>query len=280
VTRGETLDPKPELIHCGALQFAMSPTLLKLGTLALATALLLVCLGLRSDSTSKVSTASSHLSQLPRHTLWAWERREDLRQVDPKSTAIAYLDQTLVIGSEVTRQSRRQSIVYPSSVARIAVTRIEVLPEAILDAEHERQTVAQLLRSAAEPGISVLQVDFDATRSQRSFYRRVLIEFRRQMPPQLPLSITALASWCSNDDWIADLPVDEAVPMLFRMEPDRRRTSLDLPQFRIREPLCMGSVGVSTREAWPPDMAGKRVYVFPDRGWHEDLPLLAERKLP
>jgi hypothetical protein len=100
------------------------------------------------------------------------------------------------------------------------------------------------------------------------------------MPEAIPLSMTALASWCSYDDWIGRLPVDEAVPMLFRMEPDRRHAPQDLPQFKIREPLCMGSVGVSTREAWPEDMAGKRVYVFADRGWREDLSTLAERKLP
>jgi hypothetical protein len=67
--------------------------------------------------------------------------------------------------------------------------------------------------------------------------------------------------------------------MLFRMNPDRRHSMVDLPQFRIREPLCMSSVGVSTREARPPEMAGRRIYVFPDRGGREDLPLLAERKL-
>jgi hypothetical protein len=99
------------------------------------------------------------------------------------------------------------------------------------------------------------------------------------MPADLPLSITALASWCSYDDWLADLPIDEAVPMFFRMEPDRRHASPNLPQFRIREPLCKGSVGVSTHEAWPAEMNGKRVYVFADRGWRRDLPLLAERNL-
>jgi len=67
----------------------------------------------------------------------------------------------------------------------------------------------------------------------------------------LALSITALASWCSNDDWIARLPVDEAVPMLFPHGADRRHAPPDLPQFQIREPLCMASVGLSTHEPWP-----------------------------
>ena len=40
--------------------------------------------------------------------------------------------------------------------------------------------------------------------------------------------------------------------------------------FALHEPLCMGSVGISTREPWPPDMQQRRVYVFADRGWSRD----------
>ena len=73
---------------------------------------------------------------------------------------------------------------------------------------------------------------------------------------------------------------DEAVPMLFRIEPDRRRAAPDAPQLRIREPKCMDSIGISTHEVWPDDLAGKRIYLFTDHGWREDLSLLAGRKLP
>jgi hypothetical protein len=100
------------------------------------------------------------------------------------------------------------------------------------------------------------------------------------MPATLPLSITALASWCSFDDWLRGLPVDEAVPMMFRMEPDRRRAPPSIDDFRIREPLCSSSVGVSTNEPWPLNLAGKRLYVFPDNGWRIDSPAGLERRLP
>lgn len=72
--------------------------------------------------------------------------------------------------------------------------------------------VASVILTSAEPGAVALQVDFDARASQHTFYARLLRDLRRQMPPSLPLSITALASWCSYDDWIRGLPVDEAVP--------------------------------------------------------------------
>jgi hypothetical protein len=220
------------------------------------------------------------MQYLPQKTLWAWERPEDLRAINPETTAIAWLDQSVLLGSEVISQPRRQPLSYPSNATRIAVVRIETLPNARLDAAEEQQTVRLLLKSAERPGIAAFQVDFDATRSQRGFYSELLRDLRWQMPSGLQLSITALASWCSYDDWIAALPVDEAVPMLFRMEPDRRRASAALPEFRIREPLCMSSVGISTHETWPEEMAGKRIYIFADRGWREDLSLLADRKLP
>ena len=46
-------------------------------------------------------------------------------------------------------------------------------------------------------------------------------------------------------------PSDEAVPMMFRMEPDRRRAPPSVEDFQIREPLCRTSTGVSTDEPWP-----------------------------
>ena len=220
------------------------------------------------------------MMSLPRRTLWAWERPEDLHSIDPSTTAIASLDQTVVVGKAVISQPRRQPLSYPSAVRRIAVVRIEVVAGATLDTAQEREIANLLLQSANQPDIAAFQVDFDARRSQRGFYSGLLRDLRQRMPAGLPLSITALASWCTYDDWIGGLPVDEAVPMFFRMEPDRRRASADSPQFRIREPKCMGSAGISTREAWPDDFADKRIYVFADRGWRDDFALLDDRKLP
>ncbi len=220
------------------------------------------------------------MAALPRVTLWAWERREDLHALKTRRFAVAYLDQTLTIGLTVERQPRRDTLIFPSSAVRIPVIRIQTTPAALLNAENRDEAVRDLLISANEQGIAALQVDFDATRSQRPFYRDLLVQLRSQMPSSLPLSITALASWCSFDDWLGGLPVDEAVPMMFRMEPDRRRAPPDLDDFRIREPLCQSSVGVSTTEPWPFDIAGKRIYVFSDNGWQTDSPPDLERRLP
>ena len=213
------------------------------------------------------------MQKLPQVTLWVWERREDLRSIDPGTTAIATLDRTLVLGRTMSVVPRRQFYVYPSQARRIAVVRIEA-PGQIASGLEPAVTDA-IVDAAAEPDVSALQIDFDARESQRNFYTELLHDVRRRIPRDLPLSMTALASWCSNDDWIAGLPVDEAVPMFFRMEPGRRSARPGIPELRIREPLCESSIGISTREPSSARLAGKRLYIFPDGGWHQDLPLLS-----
>jgi hypothetical protein len=238
---------------------------------------LLFSLGIHSDA---LPHPQGRLARLPRVTLWAWERREDLHAINTQQFAVAYLDQTLTIGLTVQVQRRRNALVFPASATRIPVVRLEAPSTAVLNEETRREATEAILLSAREPGIAALQIDFDATRSQRQFYRDLLTDVRRQMPADLPLSITALASWCSWDDWIHDLPVDEAVPMMFRMEPDHRRAHPDVDDFKIREPLCRTSTGVSTDEPWPSNLAGKRIYIFPDKGWRNDPPAELQRRLP
>jgi hypothetical protein len=127
------------------------------------------------------------------------------------------------------------------------------------------RTAAAIANAAAIPSVRALQVDFDAVASERAFYRTMLWDLRRRLPAQMPLSITALASWCESDGWISGLPVDEAVPMLFRMGPDRYSPGAD-----FSGELCRSSVGISTDELPARIPAGRRVYVFHPRSWSED----------
>jgi len=230
------------------------------------------CFAVRPDALN-LTPPPGRMRALPARVLWVWERPEDLRSIDPRTTAIATLDWTVVLGQRIVAIPRRQYYAVPAGTKRIAVVRIEApgsvatnLAPAAADA---------ILDLGFSPDVAALQIDFDARRSQRAFYTALLRDLRRRMPPNLPLSMTALASWCSNDDWIASLPVDEAVPMFFRMEPGRRFAPPNAPELHIREPLCTTSIGISTREPAPASLDNKRVYVFPDRGWHEDLSLLS-----
>jgi hypothetical protein len=208
-------------------------------------------------------------STFPSVTLWAWERPEDFHTFDPRLYAVAYLDQTIIISDQVRGVPRQQPIRFAGSSKLIAVVRIEAHTQfAVLDSPDLSGAVADLIiASARKPAVAALQIDFDATRSQRAFYARLLRDVRRRLPETMPLSITALASWCGSDSWLEDLPIDEAVPMLFRMGEDPRSPRQPGWRYPIREPLCNESMGVSTDESWPDIAAARRVYVFHPRSW-------------
>ena len=173
---------------------------------------------------------------------------------------------------------RLQPLRVPADTTLIAVVRIEALPphpngprgvgEATLSAP-QREAAARAIAAAAEfPGTTGLQVDFDATLSERAFYRDLLSDLRAQLPPELSLSVTALASWCLGDDWLDDLPIDDAVPMLFRMGTGEREFHAHLNAGGdFRAPVCRQSLGVSTDEPLEHLPAGRRLYIFSPHPW-------------
>lgn len=211
----------------------------------------------------------SGLAAFPRLTVWAWENPEDLRALDPQRYAVAYLDQTIFISPHVWSRPRLQRLLVSSATRIIAVVRIEAnaAGTAIDAPDLPAQVASLILHSAQKPRTAMLQIDLDATRSQRAFYVNLLREVRKRLPQGMPLSITALASWCADDDWISGLPVDEAVTMLFRMGPDHPPTNLPGWTYPLREPLCEASAGVATDEPWPALRGDERVYVFHPGAW-------------
>jgi hypothetical protein len=156
--------------------------------------------------------------------IWAWERPEKLDFLDPRVAGVAFLARTVrVRGDIVTIHPRMQPLVVAPGTAMMAVVRVESqdpAPGARIAVEHA------ILGATELQGVKALQIDYDARASEREFYRGVIQDLRRVLPASMPLSITALASWCESDDWISTLPVTEAVPMLFRM--GAGETNLDL----------------------------------------------------
>jgi hypothetical protein len=78
----------------------------------------------------------------------------------------------------------------------------------------------------------------------------------------MTLNITALASWCLGDPWIGDLPVNDAVPMLFRMGQGEPREITD-----FSAPVCRSSIGLSTDELRQGLPRGRRLFIFHPRPW-------------
>lgn len=214
---------------------------------------------------------NSRMAGLPLTILWAWERPERLDFIDPRSVGVAFLAQTLSLsGEDVLVRPRFQPLTIPAGTAVVAVARIETdgrRPPAF-SAEQIHSTAQTIAKLASLPGVRAVQVDFDASASERSFYRSLLAEIRQRLPNSTALSITALASWCLGDNWVEGLPVDEAVPMLFRMGADHHEVVHRLESGRDFEALaCRSSLGLGTDEPLSAFPRGRRVYLFHPRAW-------------
>jgi hypothetical protein len=238
---------------------------------------------------------------------WAWERPEDFRFLMPGAAGVAFLAKTIylqapsrgALGSFLVRP-RLQPLRITAGVPLTAVVRIEnprgaVVWErgeskpaysAISYSRIERDRLAEEIADLqAIHGVSAIQSDFDAPASAHEFYAQLLEEVRPKLPPMVPLSITALASWCIGDRWLEKLPrgtIDEAVPMLFRMGPE----AADVARFldsgaRFPVASCRGSLGLSTDEplfrrifggtplAGAVGLGDRRIYVFAPHSWSE-----------
>lgn len=228
----------------------------------------------RSVMKLRKRAGTTRLDEMPRVMLWAWERPTDLRFIDPKEIGVAFLARTIRLhAGEVEVRPRLQPLNLPEGTSAVAVARVET------DARHKPELSAtqraDLARAIADmaklPDVAHIQIDFDATQSERAFYRVLILDVRRQLPPTVDLSITALASWCTYDDWFSDLPIDEAVPMLFRMAADGKQIArqLDAGDDFI-SPACRHSYGISTDEPRSGLLVARRLYVFNPDPWTED----------
>jgi hypothetical protein len=268
------------------------------------------------------------MANLPNLYLWAWERPEDLQFLGNKNVGVAFLAKTISLmpppaatspKSDGTANSpfftsvhiqvrpRLQPLRINPGTPLMAVVRIEsvrgafpdaystqTLPTAALSQQDLTVLAAEIENAAQITGVTALQIDFDATLSEHALYRELLINVRKKLPPNFPLSITALASWCIGDRWLNQLPpgtIDEAVPMLFRMGQGTLEVTHYLTAGNIFTlPACSTSLGLSTDEPFSRDiLSGKiaigdtqvnsvRAYIFSPRVWTEDnaTPVLQE----
>ncbi len=293
------------LLVCLYLPFAAEPQL--------ARTFLRRLRGFHSNQVSRIAR-NPQLAALPNLFFWAWERPEDLRFLQSKNAGVAFLAKTIYVpapdedsgndaGGSLFVRPRLQPLRVAPGTPLIAVVRIETRvgrqPASYVAGDprspsHSAFTplqnqliVGEIVELQEFPNIRAIQIDFDATLSERTSYASLLKDVRRNLPASLPLSITALASWCIGDPWLEQLPpgtIDEAVPMLFRMGPATGNVAKFL---RYGEDFpassCQGSLGLSTDEPLsndllkgtlphvPFDWHSKRTYVFAPRAWTQPI---------
>ncbi len=215
--------------------------------------------------------------------LWAWERPENLQWINPNRVGVAFLARTLSLDEDtVSIHLRQQPLNVPGGTYVMAVVRIESnalhLPK-FSDSQVD-SIVKAVLAVGVNRSIKAIQIDFDARESERVAYRRVLVALREALPDHVGLSMTALASWCAGDYWLANLPVDEIVPMYFRMGSIGSNRQEYLEYRHHLRCHCDKSIGIATDEFVDRKyLSNRRVYMFSPHAWVREQ-LISVTNLP
>lgn len=217
------------------------------------------------------SGALAHVDDGPGVTLWVWHGAQDLRglhEVAGDGVRVAFLERTVMIepGGLVVNP-RRHALLLDDNTERVAVVHMEIDPRVSLGRLREMQAslLAEVARAYEAPGVSGVQVDFDAPQSMRGVYADLLRGLDEARPDGLSLEMTALGSWCTSDRWLRDVPVDRVVPMLFGPGHQSEMVRESLQAGPLPERRCRANHGL--READVIDARAEQVHVFPERQW-------------
>ena len=212
--------------------------------------------------------------------VWAWERPEALATLPPGVGVAAVVGFLRLRGGAVSMARGRR---FPLTLGAGAPAPIGVVHIEVDQAETLQWTPAlrdQVIAAAVgfAAGYASVQVDMEVRQSQRPALLDVLSGLRAALPPGTHLSMTALASWCETERWLAGAPVDEIVPMLFRMGRSGSRLRDKLAAGRdFAEPRCRTAVGVSL-DAPAMVPSNRRVYIFNPKPWDATALSILERE--
>lgn len=215
-----------------------------------------------------LSLATPALAQ-PSRVVWAWERPESLETLPPGFGIAAVTGFIRLRGDSIVIQRGRRFpvVTAPDRPAPIAVVHIEVDQTRRLEWSDRLSRQVVFAAIAFTRGARQVQIDMEVRGSQRAALLDVLGGIRAGLAPGTLLSMTALASWCDTESWVEQAPVDEIVPMLFRMGSGGARLRAKLAAGGdFGQPRCRSAIGVSldTPVAVPP---GRRLYIFNPRPW-------------
>ncbi|MDR3614582.1 MAG: DUF3142 domain-containing protein [Candidatus Obscuribacterales bacterium] len=220
--------------------------------------------------------------------LWAWDTPEDLLFLKDEQTSVSYYAGTIIVrNGTVLFRPRNKVLKTPEGLSLCPVFRIENLSTS--PPSHDAVTeISELIAAHVEENDSVnkrVQIDFDATTSDRPFYLRLLSALRQRLPIKTHIAITALASWAMGDRWLPRGSADEAIVMLFSMG-----NTNDILKSIGRWKLSVGdgietSIGISVNEPLTNDMLSRlkiiqtaqTLYLFNSHPWKRDRYLEAKK---
>lgn len=213
---------------------------------------------------------SAHAAHAQPLILWAWERPEDLRFAGQEAEVAAQTGFIELSGDRLIVRGRRHPLLTTPGQVTTTVVHVQIDPRRRLvwTPEREAQVAQAVLRLAKRPGVRRLQLDFEVRASERPILMAVLRGVRAGLPDGVELSMTALASWCETEAWLDEAPVDEIVPMLFRMGPGGERLKAKLAAGGdFANPRCRHALAVSADTPLARAPTGRRVYLFNPGSW-------------
>ena len=211
------------------------------------------------------AVAAAERNNLPDEVWWYWDRpATQLPTPAPGVGAAVVTTHIIFSGEGFVRQPRRSALHLPSDVPTVPVIHVEVDPaRPFAGNAAQRDALRDAVVDVVGRGGSTrwVQLDFEARRTQRGFWRAAVEAIKAALPPGFRLSVTALASWCYGDRWLGDVPADEIIPMYFRL--GRARPDYVLRSAAgVTESRCALAHGVANDEPpWPVVLSGRR-YVF------------------
>jgi len=226
--------------------------------------------GLAALALALASPVAAAPSQL---VVWAWERPEDLRFLPPDAEIAVQSAFLEIRGADLFARARRFPLLARPEQVTTAVAHVQIRRHQApvwSDALRDRLADA-VVRLTAPLHPQRVQIDFEVRASQRQMLLDLVRAVRRRLPAGTTLSMTALASWCDTEAWLAAADADEIVPMLFRMGPGGEGLMQALTHGAdFDQPKCHTALGIAAD--LPPGRApaGRRVYLFNPRSWTAD----------
>jgi len=234
----------------------------------------------RASPAAPAAASPSEVSaSLANGVAWIWPDSNGPRSANGETAPYreaAVLVESLVLRARgVERGGRTQGLRLPPGVRIVPVLHVEAAADApsMLTPAQRDAIVAAVRRHAgvAASGAGLLQLDFEAPARQRDAYRELVTAVRQALPAEVRLSVTVLAHWCTQGDWLDRLPVDEVVPMLYRLGPHaaqwRERFVREDATLARR---CRGpAFGFATNDPPPPALLARatRPYWFDASAW-------------
>jgi hypothetical protein len=209
--------------------------------------------------------------------VWAWERPEDLRflsNIKNSNNVVYYAGGIVIKNGQLDIQPRINSLLIAQGARLTPVVRIDNFDKSSVFTDQLLQKIENFIVTVCQrPDIVGCQVDFDARTSEYISYTKLLNSIKKRLPENVPLSITALVSWCDKFSWLNDTSINFAVPMFYRLGPDKERIQNDnVGSTFMKSPKCQSAVGLSTDEVFPNRkyIKGKDIYLFNPQSWTKE----------